>query len=554
MAATLWKMNPKSNSLITIIIIIFVFYGCVSSKMLQLSEQDARELEKDFPGYTAYRDGLGDLELPKAVSNTEMPSLWDGYSSSKGFSTVQLHLNNKGEVKSFKLIKSSSIALRQNLLELLNATINRAEFAPAILNGKPVESLVYFNFPFGIGLGSSIDKTKPILIKSRDILETKLASDTSAITIPALESHEFIVITPQILPYDCYKEEYSYKVTLKYKGSHIIEGFLKLFYRDANNKTFSHAEEISFYDNQSEVSISVPFQEHLVSVMGNTNMHLLLWTKERDVFLDTSWVFRYEVRDSRFLKVKGSNLSNKYGHNDPYNPRMDLYIGEEYSLKFKIANDGPVQSTEMNVIFETVGDVENLGPVNKTLSPLMPYSDRELEFKFLVNKTELPSSAFLKCAIENKFGSDIILLDRDYSTVRYTEPVDMFNLTSKTSDSNWQETIDRSEEIADFNKTPITSQLLQNMIVTEVPEEERQTYIVQNPAEAVLVVHTNLIEISFESTNNIISVNAIGGGEYILHLSPGTHIFTFKSKGYVLVRKRIYIERKSFKEVLVLAN
>ena len=95
------------------------------------------------------------------------------------------------------------------------------------------------------------------------------------------------------------------------------------------------------------------------------------------------------------------------------------------------------------------------------------------------------------------------------------------------------------------------AQVLRQMEVAEVPEGESVPYIVRDADEAILVVHSTIRQMQFESTNPILQVDDDGGGEYILHLRPGTNVIKFKADGFVSVQERYVIGAKKYKEVNV---
>ena len=96
-----------------------------------------------------------------------------------------------------------------------------------------------------------------------------------------------------------------------------------------------------------------------------------------------------------------------------------------------------------------------------------------------------------------------------------------------------------------------SAQMLRQMEVTEVPDGESIPYIVTNTEEAILIVHSTIMQMQFESTNPILQVGDDGGGEYILHLRPGTNVIKFKADGFVSVQERYVIGKKKYKEVRV---
>lgn len=80
---------------------------------------------------------------------------------------------------------------------------------------------------------------------------------------------------------------------------------------------------------------------------------------------------------------------------------------------------------------------------------------------------------------------------------------------------------------------PVSAQQLGEMKVELVPEGKGVTFIVRNPEESILMVHSTIPEMSFESNQGVISVDNPDPGEYLVHLKPGTHIITFKADGFL---------------------
>ena len=99
---------------------------------------------------------------------------------------------------------------------------------------------------------------------------------------------------------------------------------------------------------------------------------------------------------------------------------------------------------------------------------------------------------------------------------------------------------------------PVLGEYLGEMIIAEVPEGERINYIVRNPGNAILIVHSRIHPLSFESNMGIIRIDNPDPGEYRIYLNPSTtNIVTFKSEGYMPVKHMVWIERKDYKEVRV---
>jgi len=96
-----------------------------------------------------------------------------------------------------------------------------------------------------------------------------------------------------------------------------------------------------------------------------------------------------------------------------------------------------------------------------------------------------------------------------------------------------------------------SAQTLREMQASEVPAAEQKPVIVLDPNESILVVHTTIPDMNFESTQAIYGVDNPNPGEYHLHLEPGTHIVTFKAEGYKFLKERIYIPRKEARQVKI---
>lgn len=95
------------------------------------------------------------------------------------------------------------------------------------------------------------------------------------------------------------------------------------------------------------------------------------------------------------------------------------------------------------------------------------------------------------------------------------------------------------------------SQELKEMEIERIPESESSHYIVRNPNEAILIVHSTISNLQFETIRDRINVDKPDPGEYILHLPPGTNLITIKADGYLPVKERFYIEKKKYEEVRI---
>jgi hypothetical protein len=98
------------------------------------------------------------------------------------------------------------------------------------------------------------------------------------------------------------------------------------------------------------------------------------------------------------------------------------------------------------------------------------------------------------------------------------------------------------------------AQQLGELEVADVPAGAGIAYIVRNADEAVLIVHSTVAPLSFESNMGIIRVDNPDPGEYRVHLLPGTCIITFKADNYLPLKERYFIDKKSYREVRVRAT
>ncbi len=91
---------------------------------------------------------------------------------------------------------------------------------------------------------------------------------------------------------------------------------------------------------------------------------------------------------------------------------------------------------------------------------------------------------------------------------------------------------------------PAQAAELGELQVTELPEGG-PAFIVREPTQAVLVVQTSVVPLSFESNMGIIRVDNPSRGEYRLILNAGTNMVVFKNNDYQPLRERFYIPAKS---------
>jgi len=80
--------------------------------------------------------------------------------------------------------------------------------------------------------------------------------------------------------------------------------------------------------------------------------------------------------------------------------------------------------------------------------------------------------------------------------------------------------------------------------VTELPDASTG-FIVREPTQAVLIVQTSVIPLSFESNMGVIRVDNPSRGEYRIFLNPGTNRIVFKNDDYLPLRERFHIPVKT---------
>ena len=71
------------------------------------------------------------------------------------------------------------------------------------------------------------------------------------------------------------------------------------------------------------------------------------------------------------------------------------------------------------------------------------------------------------------------------------------------------------------------------MEISEILKEERIQYIIKNSEESIIIVHTVLSSMSFESPRGFPRIYHPEEGIYIIHLNSGTNIVNFESDGSV---------------------
>ena len=97
--------------------------------------------------------------------------------------------------------------------------------------------------------------------------------------------------------------------------------------------------------------------------------------------------------------------------------------------------------------------------------------------------------------------------------------------------------------------------LLKKMQVKDISrQKDIKTTIVRNPQHALLVVRSEIPDLTFTSNNRILKTTDKGSGVWHLLVAPGTHRITFKGEGYQPITKRIFFAEKQTRGVSVGAD
>ncbi|MDP8238532.1 MAG: PEGA domain-containing protein [Candidatus Hatepunaea meridiana] len=96
------------------------------------------------------------------------------------------------------------------------------------------------------------------------------------------------------------------------------------------------------------------------------------------------------------------------------------------------------------------------------------------------------------------------------------------------------------------------AQVLGTMEIEHVPDNERGSWINQNPDRAILVVYSDIEKMTFQTNHGgIVDVDNPNRGIYHVWLMHGTHQMTYSAEGFRSVKDRIFIEGKGVGEVRV---
>jgi len=99
-----------------------------------------------------------------------------------------------------------------------------------------------------------------------------------------------------------------------------------------------------------------------------------------------------------------------------------------------------------------------------------------------------------------------------------------------------------------LSSTLYAQQILGKMTLEDISEsQEMRTTIIRNPERALLIVTSQIPDLSFETNNQIYSTEQRSPGTWHIVLAPGTHRLTIRAKGFVAVAKRIFFKPKEVK-------
>ncbi len=97
--------------------------------------------------------------------------------------------------------------------------------------------------------------------------------------------------------------------------------------------------------------------------------------------------------------------------------------------------------------------------------------------------------------------------------------------------------------------------LLKKMQVKDISrQKDIKTTIVRNPQHALLIVRSELPDLTFTSNNRILRTTDKGNGVWHVLVTPGTHRITFKGVGFLPITKRIFFAEKQTRGVSVAAD
>jgi|GEM_PF-5339679 len=91
-------------------------------------------------------------------------------------------------------------------------------------------------------------------------------------------------------------------------------------------------------------------------------------------------------------------------------------------------------------------------------------------------------------------------------------------------------------------------QILGKMVLEDISDsQEMRTTIIRNPERALLIVTSQIPSLTFETNNEIFSVEERTPGTWHIILTPGTHRLTIRADGFVSLAKRMFFKSKEVK-------
>ncbi|MEL6823462.1 MAG: hypothetical protein AAFP70_17015, partial [Calditrichota bacterium] len=91
-------------------------------------------------------------------------------------------------------------------------------------------------------------------------------------------------------------------------------------------------------------------------------------------------------------------------------------------------------------------------------------------------------------------------------------------------------------------------QILGKMVLEDISDsQEMRTTIIRSPERALLIVTSQIPNLTFETNNEIFSVEERTPGTWHIILTPGTHRLTIRADGFVSLAKRMFFKSKDVK-------
>jgi TM2 domain-containing membrane protein YozV len=95
-------------------------------------------------------------------------------------------------------------------------------------------------------------------------------------------------------------------------------------------------------------------------------------------------------------------------------------------------------------------------------------------------------------------------------------------------------------------------QILDEMQLVDISKEQAiRSTVIRDPAQALLVVKTQISSLRIQSNNIINKAEQVGPGTWHILLVPGTHRLSFQAEGFISVQERFYFNSKDVKGIRI---